>query len=135
MRALVIWCLLAATTGLQAQTVYRCGPEGRVYSQTPCPQGRAVDVDDQRSVEQRSVAQERVRKDQALGQAMERDRLEREAALPVASAILIDGRRSHGPSATEAKPSKKKKAKGKTASPDFTAAAPAKKTKTTKAKA
>jgi hypothetical protein len=40
------------------QTVYRCGPEGRVYSQTPCADGKALTVDDPRSASQQKAARE-----------------------------------------------------------------------------
>jgi hypothetical protein len=40
------------------QTVYRCGPDGRVYSQTPCADGKALTVDDPRSASQQKAARE-----------------------------------------------------------------------------
>ncbi|MBC7955061.1 MAG: hypothetical protein H7Y33_04205 [Cytophagales bacterium] len=123
-------CLVCASTGVQAQTVYRCGPDGRAYSQTPCPQGRAVNVSDERSTEQRSAAEARVREDQTRGDALERERLDREAGKP-AAASKIDGRPAPPEPATPAsKPSKKKKPKAnKAARDDFKAVAPVKKTK------
>jgi hypothetical protein len=84
--------LVLACTAAHAQTVYRCGPEGRVYSQTPCPNGRAVDVSDARSAEQRAAAETRVRGDQALGDSLERERRDRESELRGAGAGKIDGR-------------------------------------------
>lgn len=42
------FCLLW-TSMAQAQTVYRCGPAGNVYSQVPCTDGKAIDVSDSRS--------------------------------------------------------------------------------------
>ena len=129
MRALALLIAGLACTGLHAQTVYRCGPEGRVYSQTPCPQGRTVDVNDERSEQQRTAAEARVRDDQALGDAMERERLSQENDRP-ALAGKIDGRRAPIASAGPAtKPSKKKKTKAKHARDDFKAIAPAKKIK------
>lgn len=129
-RALALLIAGLACTGLHAQTVYRCGPEGRVYSQTPCPQGRAVDVSDERSVQQRTAAEARVRNDQALGEAMERERLSQENDRP-ALAGKIDGRRAPtAPEVTANKPSKKKKTKAKQARDGFKAIAPAKKSKT-----
>ena len=35
--------------GAAAQTVWRCGPDGRSYQQQPCDEGRSVDVSDPRS--------------------------------------------------------------------------------------
>lgn len=129
---LLAW--LAATlvcASAQAQTVYRCGPDGREYSQTPCPQGRAVNVSDERSAEQRAAADARVREDQARGDALERERLNREAIQP-AMAGKINGRHAPvEPLTVATKPSsKKKKAKAKKpANGDFVAIAPVKKTK------
>jgi hypothetical protein len=72
-RAVLLALALFAAGGAQAQTqVYRCGPEGRIYSPQPCVQGRAVDVADPRSAQQ--VAQAR---QAALRDAREADELER----------------------------------------------------------
>ncbi|MBC7957341.1 MAG: DUF4124 domain-containing protein, partial [Cytophagales bacterium] len=123
-------CLVCACAGVQAQTVYRCGPDGRVYSQTPCPQGRAVNVSDERSADQRAAAESRVREDQSRGDALERERLDREAGKP-AAAGKIEGRPAPPePAKPAAKPSKKKKPKAKKpANDDFKAVAPAPKPK------
>ena len=52
--------LLIAAAAAQAQApVYRCGPDGREYSATPCPGGKTVAVDDARSTEQQRQASER----------------------------------------------------------------------------
>jgi hypothetical protein len=55
--------LLAATLSMgavavHAQTIYRCGPDGREYSQVPCKDGRAVDVADPRSTTQQREGQQ-----------------------------------------------------------------------------
>jgi hypothetical protein len=129
-RTLVLLFASLVCTGLHAQTVYRCGPDGRVYSQMPCPQGRAVDVSDERSAEQRTAAEARVRDDQVRGNAMERERLAYEAEKPALAGKIGDSQASTAPVVATAKPSKKKKTKAKHASDDFKAVAPAKKTKT-----
>ena len=132
MKTVALLCALLACAGAQAQTVYRCGPDGRVYSQTPCPQGKAVDVADQRSPQQRAAAQARVRDDQTLGNALERQRLDREAGKPVLAAGKIDGRPAPAepPVAKKSKPPKQKKTtKPKQKSDDFKAVSPAKKEK------
>jgi len=49
--------LLGAALGVAAQKVYRCGPDGSIYQQTPCAEGQAVDVSDPRTTEQRKQAQ------------------------------------------------------------------------------
>lgn len=70
---------LAAAAGT-AQTVYRCGPEGREYSQTPCKDGRTVDVADPRSAAQRREAQQAVEDQKRLNQQLASERRQREAA-------------------------------------------------------
>ena len=91
MRTLLL--LLAAFIGsaVQAQTVYRCGPDGRSYSQTPCALGRTVEVNDERSAQQRRDAIEVAERDRTLADSLQQDRLARESQ-PRASAGLIDGR-------------------------------------------
>jgi len=127
MRSLVLLAgFLCVGSGLQAQTVYRCGLDGRVYSQSPCPQGRAVDVSDERSTEQRAAAQAQARDDQVRGDALERERLDREAGKPTLAGKI--GKTTPAAeqivSKTKAKPSKKKK-KAQQAGEDFKAVAPA----------
>ena len=48
-----------ASARADAQTVYRCGPDGREYSQRPCPAGtgREVDVADPRSEAARAAGE------------------------------------------------------------------------------
>ena len=131
MRVFTLLAALLVCAGAQAQTVYRCGPDGRVYSQAPCPEGRAINVSDERSEEQRAAAEARVRGEQARVEELARERRDREAVKP-ATAGKIDGRPARPEAvASTAKPSKKKnKTKaGQTARGDFVAVAPAKKTK------
>ena len=39
--------MVCATAQAQAQSVWRCGPDGRSYSSTPCVDGRPVAVADE----------------------------------------------------------------------------------------
>ena len=48
MKIWLIGMALLAASAAQSQTVWRCGPDGRSYANTPCPDGRAVDVADRR---------------------------------------------------------------------------------------
>jgi len=48
---------LSLASGAIAQKVYRCGPDGRIYQQTACADGKAVDASDPRTPEQRQAAQ------------------------------------------------------------------------------
>jgi hypothetical protein len=78
--------LIAASIGLTiagpvaATEIYRCGPNGAVYSQTPCGEGRRVELMDGRSDEQRLQAQQVNERTVALASSLERDRLSSEAA-------------------------------------------------------
>lgn len=44
--------LLVNPSAAKAETVYRCGPDFKQYSQQPCDGGRALEVDDHRSADQ-----------------------------------------------------------------------------------
>jgi hypothetical protein len=71
----------AAQAQVQAQTVWRCGADGRSYSDSPCPEGRAVVVEDSRSAADVQAARDVAGRDQALARAMvaERHQRDREA--------------------------------------------------------
>lgn len=77
-----------------AQTVYRCGAEGRSYSHTPCPDGRALDVSDARSPTERAQGAAAAERTARLADSMERDRLVAEAALRPPKVISLGGRPS-----------------------------------------
>ncbi|WOB09203.1 hypothetical protein [Piscinibacter gummiphilus] len=92
MRTVLLLIAAALTSAsVHAQTVYRCGPEGRSYSQTPCAQGRAIEVNDERSTQQRREALDVAERDRALADSLEEDRVTREAR-PRAGMAKIDGR-------------------------------------------
>ena len=72
---------LFATTAqvhTQAQGVWRCGPDGRAYSDSPCAQGRMVAVADTRSATQVQGAQDVVARDRALARQMVQERRDNE---------------------------------------------------------
>jgi hypothetical protein len=56
--AMLLAAQLLACHGAEAasQKVFRCGPDGRIYSQTPCKDGYDANADDKRSPEQRKAA-------------------------------------------------------------------------------
>ncbi len=82
MKSLLIACLtLLSMAAAQAeQTVWRCGADGRSYSDAPCPQGRALAIDDSRSAEQQRAAQAVAQREQALARALVQERQQRERA-------------------------------------------------------
>ena len=102
----------AAGAASQSQQVYRCGPEGRVYSQTPCKDGHAVTTDDARSAEQRKAALETVKTDARLAERMTREREARERAAAQRGPTIIAnsglGKPAAAPSAAASAPAKKK---------------------------
>jgi len=80
MKTLVLTiALCAAALSAQAQTVYRCGADGRSYSDSPCKDGRAVDVSDARSAEQARAAADAAQRQQQLADGLRRERHAREA--------------------------------------------------------
>jgi hypothetical protein len=62
------------------QTVYRCGPDGRIYSQTPCADGKALSVDDPRSTSQQKAARDVAGRDAEQARKLAEERRQREAA-------------------------------------------------------
>jgi hypothetical protein len=69
--------LCAGTAVAQAQ-VYRCGPDGRSYSQEPCAQGQTIDVADPRSAQQAAQARQATLRDARQADELERARLRAE---------------------------------------------------------
>jgi len=117
-RALRSGVLLAAlalafgTAGAASQKVFRCGPDGRTYSQTPCKDGSGVEVDanDKRSAEQRKDAEAAVKREAEMAEKMERDRLAREAAALKQSSGVVAKPAAAEPSASAVAKKKKKPA-------------------------
>jgi hypothetical protein len=73
--ALMALCTGAAAA--QAQ-VYRCGLDGRSYSQEPCAHGHAVEVADPRSAQQAAQARQATLRDARQAGELERARLRAE---------------------------------------------------------
>lgn len=99
------------------QTVYRCGPDGRVYSQTPCADGKALTVNDPRSASQQKAAREVSAQDAERAKKLADERRQREQA---AKGQAAAGFRT-APAATAASapaPGTKAKPKPKTAAAD-----------------
>ena len=78
--AALVLSLAAGSTAWAQKKVFRCGPDGRIYSQTPCKDGYEVNADDKRSAEQRKAAEENVRRDDKLNEKMARERHAKEVA-------------------------------------------------------
>jgi hypothetical protein len=81
-------CLLAQS-GFAQDRVYRCGADGRGYSDEPCAGGRSVEVDDARSPQQVAQARQVALRDGRLADALaqNRQRSERESMQRAAAGI------------------------------------------------
>lgn len=127
MTHLVLTLSLLTVTGLAqaAGAIYRCGPDGRTYSQAPCADGQLVEAADPRTAAQRAEAKRQQAAERERGQAMERERLAAQNAAPAAVGTL-----SAAPAASAADRERGRvrtgKAKGKKKdNQDFVAIAPA----------
>lgn len=78
---LIASCAVATRAG--AEDVYRCGSS---YSQTPCPDGVRVDVQDARTAAQKAESDAAIRREASAANAMEKARLKEEARLQAANA-------------------------------------------------
>lgn len=108
----VLALLCAGAAGAQTQ-VYRCGPDGRSYSQEPCTQGRAIDVADARSAQQAAQTRLAAQRDAQRADEMERERRQAERLAMRQGPALI-GRTT--PRTTEAAPAPRAKPRGDKAS-------------------
>jgi hypothetical protein len=109
-------CLLLTLAGTAAraappQTVYRCGPEGRVYSQTPCADGKVVTIEDSRSDQRQKAAREVAERDAQQARTLAEQRRQREAA---AAGQGITGIKSAPAESPASAPPRKKKSKADT---------------------
>lgn len=118
--------LLAAIAGAsQAQAVYRCGNS---YSQQPCAGSKAVAVEDERTPQQAAQSTASTRRDVALADAMEKQRLEDEKRAPKAR-VMGAGASTGAPGNADAggaKAATKQKRKPVQQPEIFTAVAPGK---------
>ena len=76
MKRVLFTLVLCHLTGLAAaQTVWRCGPDGRSFSDTPCTEGRALPVAETRPAEDVAVARARAEREIRLAEQLRRERL------------------------------------------------------------
>jgi hypothetical protein len=94
MKRFSLACLLVfSTSTVFAQTtVYRCGPDGKTYSQEPCKGGKRVDASDTRTEAQRADSLATTAADKKRADAMENERKAREAAQKPATASGFNSR-------------------------------------------
>lgn len=103
--AIFLIALCAIDTWARAENVYRCGSS---YSQQPCPEGVQVDVQDARTAAQKAESDAVIRRDSNTANAMERERLQKEARLQAANAKAA-ARSKKTVSAPTPSPKKKKR--------------------------
>lgn len=72
--------LLALPAWAAAQTVWRCGPEGRSFSDTPCADGQALALADARPSQDLAAARALADRELRLAEKLRRERLREEAA-------------------------------------------------------
>jgi hypothetical protein len=110
-RLLVAALFAAVSASVAAEQVYRCGPEGRIYQNKPCEQGKAVDVADPRSAAQHKLARAAAKADARLADDLERDRRARETGTLPAAAAGFNARPAPPEPAASASAKAKKKSK------------------------
>ncbi len=99
-RALLVSTVLCALAGgaAAAGPIYRCGPDGRVFSQTPCAGGTVVETTAPPSEERQAEARRVAEQDRRLADDMERTRRAEEAArTPKQAAALTQPKRKADP--------------------------------------
>jgi hypothetical protein len=84
--ALSIAC---ATAPVGAQQVWRCGPDGRVFSDRPCADGHAIAAGDRRTAEEIDAAREVASREQKLADSLASERAQRAKVAPGAGLIAI----------------------------------------------
>ena len=106
MRAACLALLGAVTFApVQGQTVYRCGQS---YSNEPCPQGRAIDVQDIRTEAQRGESMAAHERQGLMADQLAEHRVREEAASPRIAAAINGHRASADPLQEKPKPKAKK---------------------------
>jgi Domain of unknown function (DUF4124) len=80
MKLQIITLALLLCASAQAQTVWRCGPAGNVYSDSACPAGRVVAVADTRSPAEVQAARTVAARERALAERLAADNARGDAA-------------------------------------------------------
>jgi hypothetical protein len=85
MKALLTLFIAALPCIAQSQdaaTVWRCGADGRSYSDTPCSGGRSIEVPAARSPAEVAAAQAQADQEKRLAERLQRERQQRENVAP-----------------------------------------------------
>ena len=112
MKLWITLLLCAAGTATQAQTVWRCGPDGRSYADAPCRDGRAVGLAEElRPAADLHAAQDMARREKSFAAQLVRERQQRESQSATGPAGIRDTRLAS--MAEAVKPKAKARATGK----------------------
>ena len=84
--------LIATSAGAASTPIYRCGPDGREYSQVPCAGGKVIDSSDPRSAAQQAEAVKVAARDRQRAAELERERRAQEASVKPAAASGFNAR-------------------------------------------
>lgn len=105
MKRLAVACffLLSTTFACAQATVYRCGPDGKTYSQEPCKGGKKIDASDTRTEAQRADSLATTAADKKRADALEREREAREAVQKPTTAGGFNSRPAAAPDTAKAK--------------------------------
>ncbi len=87
--ATLVLGLAATAPTMAAQQVWRCGPDGRVFSDRPCSGGSVQTFEDRRTTEELQAARAQARREQKLALALAREREERSEIAPGAGLMSI----------------------------------------------
>jgi hypothetical protein len=79
--ALTLTLALPLMAAAQSPAVWRCGAEGRSYSDLPCDQGRQLALADSRPAADVQAARERAAQERRAADALLSERLQREATV------------------------------------------------------
>ena len=123
-----ILTLIATSAGAASTPIYRCGPDGREYSQVPCAGGKVIESSDSRSAAQQAEAVKVAARDRQRAAELERERRAQEASVKPAAASGFNARplppATVAPTADKGKHHKKRHAKVKRVTVDAAAQKP-----------
>lgn len=109
-QACVALLLAAAAAAGAEDRVYRCGSDGRQYSQAPCAGGSVVDAADPRTDEQRREAKSASARDARMAQDLIQERRARDATVASLSAAYLGPARAGAAESAPAQHKRKRKA-------------------------
>lgn len=78
----ILACCLPTLALAQNQTVWRCGPNGTIFSDAPCADGRQIATVDPRPSADVQAARDMAQREQRLADKLRNERVQREAVNP-----------------------------------------------------